>query len=114
MRKSNCKNLIITGCLFVAFIIYTFLVKKVDVKAIGPENSLVGFSAINEAFAKLVGFNENIYKISEIAGYLIFIFVAGFGLLGLYQLIKRKSLFKVDGDILSLGIFYASDEQYFG
>ncbi len=108
MKKSNCKHFAIMCCLFVAFVIYTILVKVIDVKAIGPENTSVGFSAMNAAFKKLVGFNENFYKISEIAGYAIFIFVAAFGILGIYQLIKRKSLFKVDGDILSLGIFYAS------
>jgi undecaprenyl-diphosphatase len=48
----------------------------------------------------------NIYTITDWLG-LIPIFVCiTFGIIGLIQLIKRKHLFKVDFDILILGIYY--------
>ena len=46
------------------------------------------------------------YKISEIFGYMILLLILIYGCIGLYQLIKRKSLFKVDKEIIKLGLFY--------
>ena len=102
----NKKNIIISVVLTVLSIVYTYLVKAVDVKEIGPNNSSVGFSTINESFKNLVGSSNTIYKISEIFGYLILLLVLIYGCIGLYQLIKRKNLLKVDKEIIILGCFY--------
>ena len=99
-------NIIISVFLTIVSIIYTLLIKCVDVKPIGPNNSEVGFSALNKAFSNLVGSNMTIYKISEIFGYLIILIVLIYGLMGLIQLIKRKWIFKIDREILILGCFY--------
>ena len=61
---------------------------------------------MNSGFRKIIGSNMNIYNITEILGYLVFIFVAFYGLVGLVQLIKRKSLLKVDREIISVGVLY--------
>ena len=100
-------NMIITIFLLVISIIYTVLVKTVDVKAIGPDNSEVGFSKLNESFKNLVGYKESIYKITELLGLVILLLVAFYGINGLIQLIKNKSLKKVDRELIVLGVFYA-------
>ncbi len=92
--------------LVIVTVIYILLVKFVDVASIGPKNSSVGFSHINKLFNDIFSYNPTIYKITEILGYLALLIVVGYGLIGVYQLIKRKSLKKVDKEIIVLGIFY--------
>jgi len=60
------RNLMKTSILFMIFIVFTLIVKNVDVRPIGPEYSKVGLG----------------------------------------QLISRKSLFRVDIDIILLGVYY--------
>ena len=100
------KNIIISIILTVISIVYTFLVKKIDVKAIGPNNSKVGFAKLNGLFSKLVDSNMTIYKITEILGYIVILIVLVYGVIGLIQLIKRKSIKKVDREIILLGVLY--------
>ena len=100
------KNIIISVILTVISIAYTFLVKKIDVKAIGPNNSKVGFAKLNGLFSKLVGSNMTIYKITEILGYIVILIVLVYGVIGFIQLIKRKSIKKVDREIILLGVLY--------
>ncbi len=81
-------------------------IQYVDVQTIGPNSSSVGFAAFNRVFHNLTGVHMLLYTITDWLG-LVPLFVAlGFALLGLVQLIKRRSLFKVDLDILVLGGFY--------
>ena len=47
-----------------------------------------------------------LYTVTDWLGLVPIAVCMGFGCLGLYQLIKRKSLFKVDADILLLGGYY--------
>ena len=107
MKKRNSKNLLFIGCsALAAFVLWTVLVKYVNVNAIGPNGSSVGFSLINSAFHEFTGVHFWLYGLTDWLGLVPFFFMFGFALLGLFQLIKRKSLFKVDFDILALGIFY--------
>lgn len=87
-------------------IIYTLLVKYVDVKSIGPEGSKVGFASINKFFLDKVGYQEIFYKVTKYLGLLPFLFVAFYAFVGLKQLIKEKSIKKVDKKIICLGLFY--------
>ena len=100
------KNIIITVVLFLIFVFYTAAVKKVDVAAVGPNDSSVGFSTINEEVSSTLGYNENWYKITKYVGILPFFFVAFYGFTGVLQLIKEKSLKGVDKKLLALGITY--------
>ena len=61
----------IPGILTLSSIIYTLLVKNIDVKPIGPNSSEVGFSNLNDGFRNFIGHNMTIYKISEYVGYLL-------------------------------------------
>ncbi len=103
---SKKRNIIISCLLTILSIVYIFLVKTVDVKGIGPNNSKVGFSSLNSSFRDLIGYNKIIYVITEALGILTFLLVLMYALIGLYQLIKRKNIFKVDKKILLVGCFY--------
>ena len=104
--KSSKKNIIISISLLFIAVIYTILVKSIDLSSIGPNNSVVGFSRVNSYFHNLIGVNMTIYKITEIIGLIALLIVGIYGLIGLVELIKRKSLLKVDREILLLGGFY--------
>ena len=89
------------------FIIFTILVKVIDVQPAGAEGSLIGFATLNTAVYSLLGKNDLCYKITQ--NYLIiwaFFIVVFHALTGFIQLIKTKSLLKVDHEILMLGIIY--------
>lgn len=105
MSKTK-RNFIISILLIVCAIVYTILVKTIDVKPIGPENTSVGFATINEAVANKLPYNETLYKITKYLGYVSLALVGIYALIGLVQLIKRKSLLKVDKEILILGGFF--------
>ncbi len=89
-----------------AFLIWTVLVKFVDVQAIGPGGSLVGFGGLNGWFHNLTGVHMEIYDLTDLVSLFPLALVGCFGLFGVWQLIKRKSLLKVDWDILALGGFF--------
>ena len=89
-----------------AFLVLILLLRTVDVKAIGPNGSSVGFAALNGAFFKLTGRIDSLYKLSEIIGYLALLSAAFFAFLGLLQLVKGKKLKAVDKDLYLLGGFY--------
>ena len=93
----NKKELIKTTIiLFLISIIYTLLVKYYDVAAIGPNKTSVGFKTINSLFHSITGYNDIWYKITKYLGYIPFLIVMYYGLIGLRQLIKKKNLKKVD------------------
>ncbi|MBR2834071.1 MAG: phosphatase PAP2 family protein [Bacilli bacterium] len=100
------KNFIISGLLVMLSLIYTVLVKMVDVAAIGPNKSEVGFSSLNSFVHNLTGESELWYNITEYLALIPIFMVFVYALIGLKQLIERKSLFKVDRELLALGIFY--------
>lgn len=98
------KKPIIYAIIFTALaIIFTALVKAIDVAPIGPNGSSVGFSTWNLSVHNTLGFSNLWYKITEILGYLLFGFVLVYAILGLVQLIKGKSLKKVNPGILCFG-----------
>ena len=106
MSKQNIKRFIMAGCMLAAFMLWTLAVSMVDVQAIGPKGSRIGFSYLNSAFHTLTGVHMQMYVITDWLGLVPFAFVAGFGVLGLVQWIRRRKLRKVDFSILVLGGFY--------
>ena len=105
--KKNGKKQLITGVSFMlVFVIWTWLIPKVDVQPVGQKGTDVGFAAFNCWFHKLTGVHMGLYTITDWLG-LVPVFVCiVFGGIGLWQLIKRKNLFKVDTDLIYLGIYY--------
>lgn len=100
------KKYMIPAVLAVVTIIFTVLACVTDVAPAGVNNVEVGFSGINGTISEKIGYSDSWYGFSEVLGIVSLLPVAFFGCLGLYQLIKRKSLLKVDRDILSLGGIY--------
>ena len=105
--KKNGKKQFITGVSFMlVFVIWTWLIQKIDVQPVGQKETDVGFAAFNGWFHKLTGVHMGLYTITDWLG-LVPVFVCiVFGGIGLWQLIKRKNLFKVDTDLIYLGIYY--------
>ena len=105
MKKLN-KSLIAGIVLFVAFAVFTVLVKVVDVAAVGPLGSKIGFSKMNNSIFEGIGTSDTWYSISEVFGIFALIVAGVFVIVGLVQLIRRKNLKLVDNHILALGVFY--------
>ena len=108
MKKANKTHFIITAALFLLFIVFTILVKTVDVAVpsfdgTSPE---VGFMHLNAAAHEALGVSTLWYDISDVMGLFVLLAVGVFALLGLLQWIKRKNLLKVDASILLLGVFF--------
>ena len=91
---------------FIVAILYIILLKTVDVQSIGPKSSSVGLASINNWFLQNIGTNDTCYKITKYLGLLPFLLVGYYGFIGLKQLINKKSINKVDKELLLLGIFY--------
>lgn len=100
------KNVRITLTAFIAFVLWTVAITKIDLQAIGPRGTVVGFATLNAAFHKLTGVHLWLYEVTDWLGLVAIVFALGFGVLGLIQLIRRRNLFKVDSDIIILGGFY--------
>lgn len=106
MKKNGKKELLAGSLLIGAFVVWTILIQLVDVQPIGVNGTKIGFAAWNSQFHQLTGVHMGIYTITDWLG-LVPIFVCMlFGVIGLTQLVKRRSLFKVDSDIVILGIYY--------
>ena len=106
MKKTQKIHIITSISLLISFIVWTVLVRSIDVKPIGPNASTVGFATLNAAFHKLTGTNMTLYVITDWLGLVPIAVAFGFAVLGLVQWIKRKSILRVDRNILVLGIFY--------
>lgn len=105
MNKEK-RNYIITVGLLILFVIFVFCLKKVNVDAIGPEGGKVGFASINKKVFDKLGQNAKWDKCSDYIAIVVIATVPIFALIGFVQMIKRKSLLKVDGDVLMFGGFY--------
>ena len=103
MKKGKIMSAVICTILFAVLIV---LVKTVDVQQIGPEGTSIGFAGINKAMNEATGLNMTLYKITEVLGLLALAVAGCFALLGLVQLIKRKSFAKVDPEIYALAGLY--------
>lgn len=106
MKKQNKRELWISLGSLTAFVLWTILVSYVDVQPIGPNGSSVGFATLNRAFHKWTGVHWALYTITDWLGLIPIGIAFGFAVLGFVQLVRRRSLFKVDCSILVLGVFY--------
>lgn len=106
MKRKIIRKVWVACGFLAAFVAWTAAVCLVDVQRVGPEGSWVGFARVNGWFHGLTGVNMALYYLTDWLSLVPLLLVAGFGLLGLWQWIRRKRLFQVDGSILALGGFY--------
>ena len=102
-NKGKFLMLGISGALFALLIV---LLRCVDVEPVGAAGTSVGLSHMNRFVFELTGVNMVWYNITDWLG-LAAIFAAFlFAATGLVQVIKRRSILKVDKEILALGGLY--------
>ncbi|MBR4061996.1 MAG: phosphatase PAP2 family protein [Clostridia bacterium] len=106
MEKKSSRLFWVGVGLLAVFVLWTVLISFVDVEAIGPRQSSVGFATLNGYIHNLTGVNMSLYIITDWLGLVPIGVAFGFAVLGIVQCIKRKSLLKVDRSILTLGGFY--------
>lgn len=106
MKQESQRRFCMAVCLLTAFVLWTVLLRVVDVRAVGPNGSSVGFAAMNLLVHKLTGVHMELYVITDWLGLIPIAVCMGFALLGLAQWIQRRRILKVDRSILVLGGFY--------
>ena len=105
--NQNTKSCLWTGIsLLTAFLLWTLLITRVDVRAVGPNGTSVGFAGFNLWFHHLTGVHMTLYTITDWLGLVPIVVCLCFAALGAVQLVKRRSLFRVDRDIILLGFYY--------
>ena len=73
---------------------------------IGPEETSIGLATINGMIHETTGVQMIWYEITSYLGILSILVGLYFACIGFVQLIRRRSLLKVDAEILSLGCLY--------
>ena len=103
--KSKTK-LMTGGILGGLFVLYIILLKTVDVAPAGSSQTEVGFSHLNQAFFDAFHDHLALYSLTEALGIAAILVALVFAAIGGIQLIRRRSLLKVDRDIYALGGLY--------
>lgn len=105
--RNNSKRYLRLGILWIVlFVTWTFLVQVVDVQPVGQKGTEVGFATFNGWFHKLTDVHMQLYDITDWLGLIPMFICMMFGGMGMLQVINRKSLLKVDSDIIFLGVYY--------
>lgn len=96
-----------TGVLMVLlFAGWTALVQTVDVQRVGQAGTEVGFATLNSWFHQMTGVHMALYTITDWLALVPIVVCLGFAAMGLAQMVERRSLLKVDADIILLGVYY--------
>ena len=101
------KKFIIAAVCFGLFLLLILLVKLVDVAPVpAVEGTEIGLSKLNMAIHDLFGEDLGWYKITNLLGYLAILIALCFAAVGGLQLVYRRSILKVDKELLLLGGLY--------
>ena len=92
----------------VLFVVWTVLVQMTDVQLVEQTGTKIGLATINLRFHALTGVHMMLYIITDWLSLVPVTVCFLFGTLGFVQLVKRKSLMKVDAQLCSLGVYYGS------
>ena len=106
MKKNEKKSLLIGSIFLAMFAVWTVLILTVDVQPLGQNGTGIGFAAFNCWFHHFTGVNMAIYTITDWMGLVPVAICFGFAGIGLVQLMKRRSFFRVDADIMILGVYF--------
>ena len=106
MNKSKKKSLLMGSISLAMFAVWTVLILTVDVQPLGQNGTSIGFATFNCWFHHFTGVNMAIYTITDWMGLVPVVICRVFAGIGLVQLIKRRSIFRVDADIMILGVYF--------
>lgn len=106
MKKNEKKSLLIGSIFLAMFAVWTVLILTVDVQPLGQNGTSIGFAAFNCWFHHFTGVNMAIYTITDWMGLVPGVICLIFASIGLVQLMKRRSFFRVDADIMILGVYF--------
>ena len=106
MKKNEKKSLLIGSIFLAMFAVWTVLILTVDVQPLGQNGTSIGFAAFNCWFHHFTGINMVIYTITDWMGLVPVAICLSFAGIGLVQLMKRRSLFRGDADIMILGVYF--------
>ena len=106
MKDKGKKGLCAGAVLLLIFALWTALILRVDVQPVGQNGTNIGFAALNTRFHALTGVHMGLYTVTDWLGLVPIAVCLCFGALGLSQMIRRRSLLRVDPDILLLGAYY--------
>ena len=100
------RRLLTSGVGLLLTVILIALIRFVDVALIGAQGTSIGLSHLNQFVFDFFGVNMLWYNITDWLGIAAALTAFLFAIIGLVQLIKRRSLLKVDREILALGVLY--------
>lgn len=106
MKQKYQKDFCLAATFLVAFMLWTVLIRVMDVQPFGPSESAVGFGYLNRYIHDVTGVHMELYVLTDWLSVIPIGIVLLFGAVGLCQWIRRRSLKRVDADILLLGAFY--------
>ena len=106
MKKEHRRNLLFAICLLVAFLLWTLAIQFIDVQAIGPEKSTVGFAEINKFVHNATGVNMSLYVITDWLGLVPLVFVLGVFLVSLFPNGYIYGLFAALGSVLAVNFAF--------
>lgn len=97
-----------TSRMHIYYRIYNLDITDTDCRCepIGANGTNIGFATMNGWFHKLTGVHMQIYTITDWMGLVPVSICIVFGGLGVVQWVQRRSLFKVDPDLIFLGVYY--------
>ena len=81
--------------MILVFAVWTAAVCYVDVRAIGPGGSRVGFGGMNGIVHGISGVHMGLYVVTDWLGIIPFAVAAGFATLGLWQWVRRRKICRV-------------------
>jgi undecaprenyl-diphosphatase len=106
MKKTE-RTILLSGIgLMGAFAIWTLLIQRMDVQTAGPNGTRVGFATFNMWVHELTGVHMSLYTVTDWLGLVPIFICLCFGALGCVQLVSRRSLLRVDLDLILLGAYY--------
>ena len=97
-RNANIITAAVSGS---SAVILILLIRFVDVAPIGPQGTSIGLSHLNRAVFEWFGVDLLWYHITDWLGIAAILTALLFAVTGFVQLVKRKSLMKVDREILT-------------
>ncbi len=104
--KKNILNFSITAALFLIFAIFTILVKFVDTSVVAATETKIGLSSINKPLFNFFGVSNDWNVISAILFIFAGIVVVVLAIIALKEMIKTKSLFKINHKLLLVALLY--------